>query len=78
MLTGKALKDYPDLLKEWDYEQNSNINPFELPSQSNKRVWWKCSVCGHEWQASIQRKNWRLSLLQKVRTLNIPTLIPNY
>ena len=44
----------PDLLKEWDYEKNALIcAPDKVTLGSNKKVWWKCSKCGHEWQTLI-------------------------
>jgi len=42
----------PRLLKEWDYEQNRNINPKEVPPGSGKKVWWRCTE-GHIWQDKI-------------------------
>lgn len=48
---GQALSDkFPDLMKEWNYEKNKNVNPSKLFPYSCKKVWWKCSNCGHEWQ----------------------------
>ena len=41
------------LLKEWNYSRNKDINPEETIYGSYKRVWWKCSKCGHEWQTLI-------------------------
>lgn len=47
---------HPELEKEWNYEKNS-IQPTEICAGSYKRVWWKCSVCGHEWDTIMyQRK----------------------
>ena len=46
----------PDLVKEWNYNKNV-ILPTEVHVGSNKRVWWKCSTCGHEWQARIDYRN---------------------
>lgn len=43
----------PDLLKEWNYKRNSNINPDNIPYGSGTKVWWICSNCGSEWQATI-------------------------
>ena len=43
---------YPELIKEWDYEKNGNLNPSEISSNSKLRVWWKCAR-GHEWETSI-------------------------
>lgn len=42
----------PYLLKEWNYEKNK-ATPFDYLPKSNKKAFWKCSVCGHEWIASI-------------------------
>lgn len=46
---------FPQLCKEWDYEKNNKLGifPDEVTSGSDKRVWWKCSVCGNEWQREI-------------------------
>jgi len=44
----------PDLLKEWDYEKNSLVcAPDEISTGSGKKVWWKCSICQHEWQTRV-------------------------
>ena len=48
---------YPDLAKEWDYLKNSNLKPSEVRPGSHKKVWWKCSVCGHEWEAQIKKRS---------------------
>ncbi len=45
----------PALLLEWNYEKNS-IDPAMVGAGSNKKVWWKCSVCGHEWEAAISNR----------------------
>ncbi len=59
----KVLKGYNDLMttnknlaKEWDYEKNINITPYDVIGGSNKKVWWKC-LKGHSWQASIGSRN---------------------
>lgn len=38
----------PKVAKEWNYEKN-DFAPDEIVYSSNKKVWWKCSKCGHEW-----------------------------
>ena len=43
----------PELLKEWDYNKNKNMDPENVVYGSYKRAWWKCSKCGHEWQTLI-------------------------
>lgn len=54
----KILKGYndlattnPELYKEWNYEKNT-ISPYEIPAGTPKKIWWKCQVCGYEWQTS--------------------------
>ena len=41
----------PEILIEWDYDKNS-LKPNEITKGSNKRIWWKCKICGYEWQSS--------------------------
>ena len=45
----------PDLANEWNYDKNGGLKPTDVPSGSNKKVWWKCSK-GHEWQAVIESR----------------------
>lgn len=44
---------HPELLKEWDYQKNIGLDPRKLLPGSGKKVWWKCSRCGHEWETII-------------------------
>ena len=44
-----------EIAKEWNYEKNGNLKPEHLSTNSNKKVWWKCSN-GHEWQAKIDSR----------------------
>lgn len=50
---------YPDLAKEWDYDKNTFIDINSVVKGSNKKAWWKCSVCGHEWLTSISARTVR-------------------
>ena len=43
---------HPELIKEWDYEKNTNIRPTEVTYGNTKKVWWKCKN-NHSWKASI-------------------------
>ncbi|MBR4461579.1 MAG: hypothetical protein IKS51_03250 [Erysipelotrichaceae bacterium] len=47
----------PDLLKEWDFDKNKGIDPSLETCGSHDKVWWRCSKCGHEWQAMIVDRN---------------------
>ena len=44
------------LIKEWDYGKNKGLNPKEFTKQSHRKVWWKCSECGYEWEAKINNR----------------------
>ena len=49
-----SLKDnYPELLKEWDYEKNE-FGPENYTCGSHYKPWWKCNICGNEWQTEIK------------------------
>ena len=43
---------HPSVVSEWCYELNE-YNPTQLSAGSHKKVWWRCSICGHKWQAVI-------------------------
>ena len=45
---------YPELAQEWDYAKNADLTPKDVRSGSDRRVWWKCPSCQHEWKAVIR------------------------
>lgn len=47
----------PQLIKEWDFEKNTEIKPTELTKGSGRKVWWKCQKCGHEWVSTIKDRS---------------------
>lgn len=46
----------PELLKEWDYGKNNDLQPGDFTCSSMQKIWWKCAVCGNEWQATISNR----------------------
>lgn len=56
MTEKKFLIDYPELVKEWDYEKNSDLDINVFSRGSDKKVWWKCSAYGHSWQSKITKR----------------------
>ncbi len=46
---------FPDLLTEWDYDKN-RIKPNEISYSSGRKVWWKCSECGHSWIQTVSNR----------------------
>ena len=59
----------PDIAREWHPTKNLDLQPTDVTSGSNKRVWWKCSRCGHEWQSIIAK---RTSFHSKLRMSDCP------
>ena len=47
---------HPELMKEWDFIKNINVDPEELLPAVNTKVWWKCEK-GHEWEASLNNRH---------------------
>lgn len=43
---------YPTLCEEWHPERNGDVTPRSLSPSSRMKVWWRCSGCGNEWQAT--------------------------
>ena len=46
------LIDNDFLMKEWNYEKNSDIDPTKTSYGSTKKAWWKCKY-GHIWIARV-------------------------
>lgn len=44
------------LLAEWDYARNGNLRPEQFSPGCEDKVWWKCRICGYEWQAKIANR----------------------
>ena len=47
------LKNDKDLMLEYNYDKNVNIDLDKLTLGSDKKIWWKCNMCGYEWETSI-------------------------
>lgn len=54
----KVLKGYndiattnPESLVDWNYEKNV-LEPTMLTAGSQKKVFWKCNLCGYEWEST--------------------------
>jgi len=50
----KYISDIPELMQEWDYEANADLDPNKITYGSHIKAWWKCSKCGYKWQTQIQ------------------------
>lgn len=47
---------HPDIASEWNFRRNGALFPTDFTYGSERRVWWVCSVCGNEWQATINNR----------------------
>ena len=50
------MSDNAQLIAEWNWERNIDIDPSHIALGSDKKVWWRCGK-GHEWQATIDNRN---------------------
>ena len=48
---------FPELVREWDFERNRNLDPSQLTPGSNRKAWWKCCDCGYSWKAAIYKRS---------------------
>lgn len=46
----------PDLMQDWDEVKNARmgLDPARIVVGSTIRVWWKCHVCGKEWESAVR------------------------
>lgn len=48
---GSLAERNPELLKQWAYDKNK-VKPTEIALNYNRKVWWRCDICGYEWESS--------------------------
>ncbi|MBR4462668.1 MAG: zinc-ribbon domain-containing protein [Erysipelotrichaceae bacterium] len=46
----------PELMQDWDYENNTDIDPTKVGRGSHLEVSWKCHKCGYRWDAQIYNR----------------------
>ncbi|HDX9630596.1 TPA: zinc-ribbon domain-containing protein [Bacillus cereus] len=47
---------FPELMKEWDYKKNKELDPAHYHYRSAKKVFWKCIDCSYEWESMIKSR----------------------
>ena len=45
--------NFPKIALGWNYNRNGELKPSEVTPSSMKKVWWKCTKCGSEWESQI-------------------------
>ena len=53
---GSCQSVFPTIASEWNFSKNIGLNPEDFTPTSGKKVWWKCSICGNEWEAYISNR----------------------
>ncbi len=49
---GSLAEKSEKLLKQWDFEENGNLSPYEVPLNYSFKVAWKCDKCGYKWSSA--------------------------
>ncbi|WP_370653218.1 MULTISPECIES: zinc-ribbon domain-containing protein [Mycobacterium] len=54
---GESLADtHPHLAGEWIPEKNPGLSPTSVKANRFERAWWRCSRCGHAWNARVDTR----------------------
>ena len=48
------------ILEDWDYNKNL-VLPNQVSYGSSKKIWFKCHICGYEWQTVINSRTYQHS-----------------
>lgn len=64
----------PELCLDWHPIKNLPITISSISFGSAKKVWWKCHVCEHEWEAYISNRRKQYKYLHQKGT-NCPNCI---
>ena len=51
-INNSLAEKHPILMKEWDWDKNKDIDPYNINRCAKIRVWWKCKK-GHSWQTIV-------------------------
>ena len=47
----------PDIAVDWHPTKNGDLKPTDVTKGRRDMIWWKCHICGHEWQDSLNHRN---------------------
>jgi len=57
VLPGRSFAErFPDTAAEWHPTLNDELTPDQVGYASNRRAWWLCSRCAHQWSAIINSR----------------------
>ena len=53
-VTGKVVADFPDLLAEWDWDVNGDLDPQTVAAGGRQRIVWRCCLNrDHVWETRV-------------------------
>lgn len=55
-MKNKLLKNNLELMREYNYDKNKDVDLEKITIGSGKKIWWKCNKC-HEYQAEVINRN---------------------
>ena len=57
---GKSMQDvHPDIAAEWHPTLNTPVLPSQINPGSRTPRWWQCTVCGHVWKTTPDKRTCR-------------------
>jgi hypothetical protein len=60
---GRRLADYPELLAEWAWDVNADLDPARLAAGSHQRVAWRCLLDPrHVWETKVASRTYGASV----------------
>ena len=52
------INKFPHIAKEWHPTKNDNLTPSMFKPRSDHKVWWRCSICGNEYESTISHRTY--------------------
>lgn len=47
---------YPEIARDWHPRKNRKLMPDRVYKETTRKVWWKCTNCGHEWFGAVRAR----------------------
>ena len=52
----KLIEKYPEIAKDWIVDKNLPLKLKDISYGSNRKVWWNCKKCNHEYQMRVDNR----------------------
>jgi len=64
---------HPDLMEEWDWDKNGDLDPYNLSCNSNKSIYWVCkNDPSHTWKVDLYHRTRKKTGCRKCSDKNRP------